>query len=94
MTSPQIPDTQTALLISGASQPFTVSSRPVPTPGPGQVLIKVHAAALNPIDALIQKGHFPMAVWPTVVGSDGAGEVLKLGEGADKEGRMKVGDRV
>lgn len=86
-----IPPTQTALILSAPATPFTVTTRPVPHPGPGQVLIKVHAAALNPIDPLIQKIGFMINEWPAVAGSDGAGEVCALGEGVSE---VKVGDRV
>lgn len=89
--STSIPQTQTALLLPAALKPFTVGTRPVPTPGPGQVLVKVHAAALNPIDAVIQKTGFVVTEWPAVLGSDGAGEIVALGEGVSE---VKVGDRV
>lgn len=93
-TSLTIPQTQTALTLSSPGQPFTVSTRPVPAPGPGQVLIKVHAAALNPIDDFVQRMGFLVQEWPFVAGSDGAGEVVAIGEGARESGRVKVGDRV
>ena len=43
---------QKALIIPEALAAFTVSSRPIPKPGPGELLIKIKAAALNPIDWL------------------------------------------
>lgn len=87
------PSTQNALTLSSTGQPYTVSTRPVPIPGPGQVLIKIHAAALNPIDDSIQRVGVVMKEWPAVAGSDGAGEVVTVGEGGI-EGSMTVGDRV
>lgn len=58
--------------------------RPMAVPGPGQVLIKVAAAALNPLDlALItgaMKDFFPVE-HPLVVGMDAAGTVAEVGEG-------------
>lgn len=86
-----IPLTQTALLLSAPATSFTVSTRAVPTPDPGQVLIKVHAAALNPVDAMMQKVGALISAWPTVTGHDGAGEVVALGDGVSE---VKVGDRV
>lgn len=61
-----------------------VTDHPTPVPQPGQVLIKVEAAALNPLDlALITgavKDMFP-ADHPLVIGMDAAGTVVEVGEG-------------
>lgn len=61
-----------------------VTDHPTPVPQPGQVLIKVEAAALNPLDlALITgavKDMFP-ADHPLVIGMDAAGTVAEVGEG-------------
>ncbi|MDH6131493.1 NADPH2:quinone reductase [Kitasatospora sp. MAA4] len=63
---------------------ISVTDHPTPSPGPGQVLVKVEAAALNPLDlALItgaMKDMFPVE-HPLVIGMDVAGTVAKLGEG-------------
>jgi NADPH:quinone reductase-like Zn-dependent oxidoreductase len=67
--------------------------RPTPTPGYGQVLIRVHAVSLNYRDAVIAGGHYPFPA-PTsqmIPVSDGAGEVLAVGEGVRG---WKTGDRV
>lgn len=63
----------------------------VPEPGPGQVLIEVHATALNPIDTAMADIGFLITKWPTVLGCDAAGIVKKLGEGVT---RVAVGDKV
>jgi NADPH2:quinone reductase len=62
-----------------------------PEPGPGQVLLKLRAAGMNPMDAVLASGDWkPMpATFPMVLGADGAGVVEKLGEG---ESRFSVGD--
>jgi NADPH:quinone reductase-like Zn-dependent oxidoreductase len=72
---------------------FALEDRMTPVPGPGQLLIKICAAALNPVDILIQKQGFLVEYYglPTVPGSDGSGTVEQLGEGV--EGWVK-GDRV
>ena len=62
------------------------------TPGHGQVLVRVHAASLNYRDLMMVKGFYnPKLKMPRVPCSDGAGEVLAIGEGVT---RWKVGDRV
>jgi NADPH:quinone reductase-like Zn-dependent oxidoreductase len=65
---------------------------PDPMPGPGQVLIRLRAAALNYRDLLVVKGAYnPKLRLPFVPLSDGAGEVIALGAGAR---RFRVGERV
>jgi len=60
-----------------------VAEIPRPEPGPGQILIKLRAAGMNPMDGLLASGAWkPMpATFPMVLGSDGAGVVERLGEG-------------
>ncbi len=66
--------------------------RDTPTPAPGQVLIRVHAASLNYRDLMLVKGQYnPNQPLPLIPLSDGAGEVAAVGEGVT---RVKVGDRV
>ena len=64
----------------------------IPTPGRGEVLVRVRASSLNFRDLIIQGGQFP---WPVAPGrvpvSDAAGEVEAVGEGVS---RFKVGERV
>jgi NADPH:quinone reductase-like Zn-dependent oxidoreductase len=68
------------------------ADRPEPTPGHGQVLVKVRAVSLNYRDLLIVKGLYnPKIPLPLVPFSDGAGDVVAVGEGVS---RVKVGDRV
>ena len=68
----------------------------VPTPkvGPGQVLIKVEAASVNPIDWRIRKGEmkfFVRAKFPITLGAEVSGEISEVGSGVS---RFKVGDKV
>ncbi|MBY5991198.1 zinc-binding dehydrogenase [Ferrimonas balearica] len=72
---------------------FTLTERPVPTPGPGEVLVRVLACGLNPVDAKINLWHAQApgmgAHW--VPGLDVAGEIVGLGEGVDG---WRLGDSV
>jgi NADPH:quinone reductase-like Zn-dependent oxidoreductase len=59
---------------------------------PGMVLIKVHAVSLNYRDLMVVKGLYnPNMALPRIPCSDGAGEVVAIGDGV---GRVRVGDRV
>lgn len=65
---------------------------PDPRPGPGQAVIRVRACSLNYRDLVVSKGGYGRAVKPPLIPlSDGAGEVLSVGEGVT---RCKPGDRV
>src|SRR5947208_1241844 len=71
---------------------LAVADRPDPTPGQGQLVVRVRAASLNYRDLLIAKGQYnPKLAFPRVLGSDAAGEVAAVGAGVT---RWKVGDRV
>jgi NADPH:quinone reductase-like Zn-dependent oxidoreductase len=65
---------------------------PEPVPGPGEVLVRIHAVSLNYRDLLISKGHYSRSLaLPLIPLSDGAGEVASVGPGVT---RFKLGDRV
>ena len=69
-----------------------VIDRPDPTPGPGQVLLKMKAWSLNYRDLLVVKGLYnPKLKLPFTPLSDGVGEVIAVGEGVI---RVKIGERV
>jgi NADPH:quinone reductase-like Zn-dependent oxidoreductase len=72
---------------------LTVVERAIPSPGAGQVLVRVHAASLNYRDLMIANGRYGRVElhYPLVPLSDGAGEVVDVGPGVT---RLKATDRV
>lgn len=78
-------------LVEPSLTAFRRLSLPDPAPGPGDVLIRLRAAALNYIDVAVATGAFPGATLPMVPVADGAGDIVALG--ADVDG-LAVGDAV
>jgi NADPH:quinone reductase len=77
---------------TGPPEVIKVGELPRPVPGPGQVLLRVHAVALNPIDLYIRSGLVPMPLsFPYIIGCDVAGSVEETGAGCN---RFQKGDRV
>ncbi|TGE23136.1 zinc-binding dehydrogenase [Hymenobacter metallicola] len=72
------------LQLDGIDQPLHLQQVPTPEPGPGQVLVQLHAAALNHRDVWIQKGQYAGLRYPCILGSDGAGVITELGEGVEE----------
>ncbi len=61
-------------------------------PGSGQVVVRIHAAGVNPVEAYIRAGTYAFKPnLPYTPGNDAGGVVLKIGDGVK---RVKVGDRV
>jgi NADPH2:quinone reductase len=79
-----IPNKMRAVIAAkpGGPEVLTVVERPVPTPGPGEILVKVAAAGVNRPDVLQRQGAYnPPPGAPDVLGLELAGEVAALGEG-------------
>lgn len=64
---------------------------PAPVPGPTELLVRVHAAGVNPVDWATRAGHGMFDQPPFVLGWDAAGVVEELGVGVT---RFEVGDEV
>ena len=64
----------------GGPEVLVLEEAPDPVPAPGEVLVRLHASALNHLDIWIRKGQ-PSAPKPRILGADGAGVVEALGEG-------------
>jgi NADPH:quinone reductase len=83
-----------AVAVSKTGDAPELMELPVPRPAPGEVLVKLVAASLNPIDAGIAQGSFEGRmphVFPLVLGVDGAGRVAEAG---DEVRQLKPGDTV
>jgi len=79
--------------LTDALRSLRVGLRPVPQPGPGQVVVRIEAAPCNPSDlALIQSRYGVKKTFPAVPGTEGAGIVVAGGGGAFA--RWLVGKRV
>ncbi|NTA40269.1 NADP-dependent oxidoreductase [Agrobacterium salinitolerans] len=83
-----------AVRISGYNQAPSLEDVDVPEPGPGEVLVRVRAASLNPLDVKLYLGYmqsfFPLT-FPYTLGTDVAGVVEKTGSLVS---HWRAGDRV
>jgi zinc-binding alcohol dehydrogenase/oxidoreductase len=67
---------------TGGPENLLIEEIPSPQPAEGEVAVRIRAAALNHRDVFITQGLYPKMHLPVTLGSDGAGEVAKLGNGA------------
>jgi NADPH2:quinone reductase len=74
----------------GGPEVLAVEEVDRPTPGEGEALVEVEAAAINPVDTYFREGSYPPGELPWTPGSDLAGTVVEVGPGAGYE----AGDRV
>ena len=89
-----LPKTMTVIEAKGAGGPEVLvpAERPVPVPGPGEILIKVEAAGINRPDVFQRQGLYPPPKGaPDILGMEVAGKVVALGPGTT---RFKGGDPV
>ncbi len=63
-----------ALVLHALHQPLALATVPDPTPAKGEVVVSLHAAALNHRDVFITQGLYAGIRYPCIFGSDGAGE--------------------
>jgi NADPH:quinone reductase len=91
---PALPDTMRAVIAEGGGGPEVLKlvTRPVPRPGPGEILVRVAAAGVNRPDVLQRQGAYPPPPGaPDILGLEIAGEVVGTGDGA---ARFAPGARV
>jgi len=76
----------------GGPEVLKLEEVPTPRPAAGQVLVRIHAAGVNPYDTYMRSGTYAVKPpLPYTPGSDGAGVVEAVGEGVNQ---VKPGDRV
>jgi len=76
----------------GGSEVLRLEDAPTPQPGPGEVLVRMHAIGVNPVETYIRAGTYSRKpTLPYTPGNDGSGVLEQLGPEVDE---FKVGDRV
>lgn len=75
----------------GGPEVLKLEDVPLPKPGQGEVLVRVHAASVNPVDWKLREGWFGPRPLPFIPGGDFSGVVEELGPGVRTR---KVGDEV
>lgn len=68
---------------TGGPEVLKVEQVGEPVPGPGEVVVKLEAAALNKRDSWIRQGMYAGITLPVILGSDGAGEIVATGSDVD-----------
>jgi len=86
-----IPKTMRAMVLEASGRPLKATDVPIPQPGPGQVLLRVHACGVCRTDLHIVDGELTEPKLPLIPGHEIVGTVIQVGENAP---RFKVGDRV
>ena len=87
------PSSMKALYVDSPNSPFRLAEIPTPKPGPCQVLVRIAASGVNPLDTKIRAGGAAHArhPFPAVLGIDLAGTVEEIGDGVSD---FRVGDEV
>jgi propanol-preferring alcohol dehydrogenase len=86
-----LPETMHAMVLLQPGQPLVWTEMPVPKPGPGQLLIKVHACGVCRTDLHVVDGDLKDPKLPIIPGHEIAGSVVQLGESVES---FSLGDRI
>lgn len=86
-------NTMRALVLEQHNAPFALRTVPRPSPAPGQLLVRIHASGINPLDVKVRSGAAAHArtVLPAILGMDVAGTVEAIGDGVTG---FHIGDAV
>lgn len=85
------PSTHKAVYLEKVATPFTVTNLETPEPSSNEVLIKLGALAINPVDWKVQDNGWFLSGYPAILGEDLSGTVVSVGSSVS---RFKAGDRV
>ncbi len=80
-----------AMMLEAPGQPLTPACIPTPRPGPGQVLVRVHACGVCRTDLHVADGELTRPKLPLILGHEIAGTVAGLGDGVTQ---FQIGDRI
>jgi len=81
-----------AAVVPAPGEPLEIRDVPIPTPGPGQVLVRIESSGLCHTDIHAARGEWPVKPKDQLIpGHEGVGHVVGLGDGVDL---LAVGDRV
>jgi NADPH:quinone reductase-like Zn-dependent oxidoreductase len=81
-----------AIRVNEWGKPVLLEDVPQPAPGDDEILVRVHAASINPFDVAVAAGYLSfMATPPLTLGADYAGEVIEIGKDVK---HVKKGDAV
>lgn len=83
--------TMRAAVLRQYNQPLIIEEKEIPTPGPGEVLVKVKASGLCVSDLHIQDGKIPTVKLPYTPGHELAGIIVAVGEGVAPE---RIGEHI
>src|SRR5437588_2715680 len=75
----------------GGPEVLKVEDVPDPKPGPGQLVVRIHAAGVNPVETYVRAGKYGPRQFPFTPGTDAGGVVEALGDGVKS---FRPGDRV
>lgn len=97
MASMNLPESNTSLTYTKPSSQPHLTHTPIPTPNPNEVLVKIKAAAINPVD--IQLWGNPVVGWlagtkEKGIGRDYSGEIVAIGSAVKETGKWDIGDEV
>ena len=87
----QVPETMQAMVLETPGKPLVCSEVPVPKPGPGQVLIKVHACGVCRTDLHVVDGELPNPKERIIPGHEIVGSVVQVGDNVET---FAIGERL
>lgn len=91
MSFSALPDKMRAMLLDAPGRPLRLAHIPVPSPGPGEVVVRVEACGVCRTDLHVVDGELPEPKLPLVPGHEIVGRIAALGEGV---AQFRIGERV